>query len=70
MALSPPYIVRVERKPERSFGQTMNDIRFWLDHHTAESISFKPVANVRNGVGFEIAFNSQDQAFLLKREFA
>ncbi len=55
MALSPPYIVPVEKKPERSFGQTMSDIRSCLgDHHMAESISFKPVANVQNGVGFEI----------------
>jgi hypothetical protein len=69
MALSFPCIVRVEKQPERSFGQTMKDIRSWLDHHMAESVSFKPVANARHGVGFEIAFNSEDEACLFERAF-
>jgi hypothetical protein len=69
MALGSPYIVRVEKQPERSFSQTMNDIRSWLDHHMAESISFKPVANARRGVGFEIAFKSENEACLFEQAF-
>ena len=33
MALSPLlFVVRVENKPDRSFGAIMNDVRSWLDH--------------------------------------
>src|ERR1700680_2856426 len=32
MALASPIVVRVEKQPEGSFGETMNVIRFWLDH--------------------------------------
>ena len=32
MALASPIVVRVEKRPEGSFGETMNVIRFWLDH--------------------------------------
>jgi hypothetical protein len=31
MALNPPFVVRVEKKPDRSFGDIMNAIRTWLD---------------------------------------
>ena len=40
MALSLPFVVRIEKKPERSFGATMNDIRTWLDHRGIEPVSF------------------------------
>jgi hypothetical protein len=62
--------VRVEKKPESSFGAAMNDIRAWLDHHKIEPTSFKPVAKAVTGVGFEIGFNSEDEAHLFQREFA
>jgi hypothetical protein len=32
MALNPPFVVRVEKKPGSSFGAIMNEIRTWLDH--------------------------------------
>src|SRR5690348_907754 len=69
MALSPPFVVRVEKKPERSFGDIMNDIRTWLDHRKIEPISFKPVAKADRGVGFEIGFISGDEARLFDQEF-
>ena len=67
MALGPPFIVRIEKQPEGSFGETMNVIRFWLDHCKIQPVSFKPVANARRGVGFEIAFNSADEACLFEQ---
>jgi hypothetical protein len=70
MALNPPFVVRVERQPDRSFGDIMNAIRTWLDHRKIEPVSFEPVARADRGVGFEIAFNSEDEAYLFEREFA
>ena len=48
MALSPPFVVRVEKKP----------------------VWFKPVAKADTGVGFEIGFNSEDDANRFQHEFA
>jgi hypothetical protein len=70
MALNPSFVVRVVEKPDSSFGAIMNDIRAWLDHRKIEPVSFKPVAQADTGVGFEIAFNSEDEAGLFEREFA
>jgi hypothetical protein len=70
MALNPPFVVRVLNKPDSSFGVIMNDIRAWLDHRKIEPVSFKPVAQAETGVGFEIAFNSQDEAKVFQQEFA
>ena len=70
MALDPPFVVRVEKKPGGSFGDIMNAIRTWLDHRNIEPVSFEPVAKADRGVGFEIAFNSEDEAHLFEREFA
>jgi hypothetical protein len=70
MALNPHFVVRVEKKPDLSFGEIMNAIRTWLDHRKIEPISFEPVAKADSGVGFEIAFNSEDEAQLFQREFA
>jgi RNA polymerase sigma-70 factor, ECF subfamily len=69
MTLNPPFVVRVEKKPERSFREIMNDIRTWLDHCKIEPISFKPVAKADRGVGFEIGFGSVDEAHLFDQEF-
>jgi RNA polymerase sigma-70 factor, ECF subfamily len=69
MALSPPFVVRVEKKPGRSFREIMSDIRTWLDHRQIEPISFKPVAKADRGVGFEIGFNSADEAHLFDQHF-
>jgi hypothetical protein len=70
MALNPPFVVRVEKKPDRSFGAIMNDIRTWLDHRRIEPVSFQPVAKADTGLGFEIAFDTEDEAHLFEREFA
>ena len=70
MALSPPFVVRVEKRPGRSFGAIMNEIRTWLDHRKIQPASFNSVFNARRDVGFEIGFNSEDEALLFEREFA
>jgi hypothetical protein len=69
MALNPPFVVRVVKKPESSFGAAMNDIRAWLDHRKIEPVWFKPVAKADSGVGFEITFNSEDEAHLFEEAF-
>ena len=68
MALNPVFIVCVERKPG-AFGDTMNKIRTWLDHCKIQPASFKPVAQDDSGVGFEIRFNSEDEAHLFEGAF-
>jgi hypothetical protein len=70
MTLNSPFVVRVEKQPERSFGEIMNAIRSWLDHRKIEPVSFEPVAKTDRGIGFEIAFNTEDEAHLFQREFA
>jgi len=70
MALNPPFVVRVDKKPERSFGAIINDIRTWLDHRMIEPVSFQPVAKADTGVGFEIAFHTEVEAQLFEQEFA
>jgi len=69
MALNSAFVVRVEKKPERSFREIMSDIRTWLDHRKIEPISFEPVAKADRGVGFEIGFNSADEAHLFDQQF-
>lgn len=69
MALDPSFVVRVEKQPGGTFGETMNNIRSWLDHRHIQPASFNPVANARSGVGFEISFSSEDEAHLFEREF-
>jgi hypothetical protein len=69
MAPDPPFVVRVEKKPRDTFGGTMHDIRIWLDHRHIQPASFNPVTNARSGVGFEIGFNSEDEAELFEQAF-
>ena len=66
MALSSsPFAVHIEKKSGTSFGDTMNEIRTWLDHRRIQPALFKPA-----GVGFEIDFNTEDEAHLFEQEFA
>jgi hypothetical protein len=68
MALGSPFVVRIEQS-EGSFGATMNVIRSWLDHRKIEPASFKSVVEADSGVGFEIAFNSENEARLFEQAF-
>src|SRR5947209_1657449 len=68
MPLNPSFIVRIGKKPG-AFGNTMNEIRSWLDYRHIYPASFAPVAPADSGVGFEISFNSEDEARLFERAF-
>lgn len=67
MAFDPSFIVHIEKKPDGSLGQTMNDIRAWLDHRNIQPALFK---TANHGAGFEIAFIKEDEAHLFRHEFA
>jgi hypothetical protein len=62
MALGPPFVVQIETKSGSSFGDTMNDLRSWLDHRKIQTPSFLPITQPDGGIGFEIGFNSEDEA--------
>ena len=64
-----PFNVRVEKRPEASFGETIGEIRCWLDRHKYLPVSLNPVATRENGVGFEVSFNSEIEADSFQREF-
>jgi len=66
VALSPPFIVRIEKRLPGSFGDTMNELRSWLDHNKIEPTLFKQI----DGVEFEIGFDSEDAARLFQRDFS
>jgi hypothetical protein len=70
MARDPPFVVQIERNQGGSFGETMNAVRIWLDHRHIRPASFNPVTNARSGVGFEISFNTEDEAHLFEQQFA
>jgi hypothetical protein len=69
MALTPRFVVRIEKKPGGSLSEAMSDARSWLDHRKIESASFKTIAEADSDVWFEIGFNSEDEAHLIEREF-
>jgi hypothetical protein len=69
MTFDRSFVVHIEKRPEGSFGETMNSIRSWLDHSHIQPVLFKPVASDRSGVGFEIGFNSEEEARRFEREF-
>ena len=64
-----PFLVQIENVPGKPFGQTMNEVRIWLDHHQIESVSFMPVTQADEGIGFEIGFSREDQAYRFERDF-
>jgi hypothetical protein len=65
-----PLTVHVARKPGRSFSNSMRDARSWLDHHQITATSFKTVTNAKGGIGFDIGFNTEDEASLFESDFA
>ena len=48
----------------------MRDARSWLDHHQITATSFKTVTNAKGGIGFDIGFNTEDEASLFESDFA
>ena len=70
MTLISALTVHIEKKPGRSFSNGMSDARSWLDQHQIESTSFKPITNAEGGIGFDIGFNTEDEASLFESDFA
>jgi hypothetical protein len=70
MALGPPFVVRIEKKPGGSLSEAMSNARYWLDHRKIESVSFKTIAEADSDFWFEIGFNNEHEAHLFKGEFA
>jgi hypothetical protein len=69
MALTIPITITVEQPNGRPLGQTMNEIRSWLDSKKIEPASFTPIV-AGGGVLFEIGFRSHHEAELFQQEFA
>ena len=69
LAFIAKFTVKVERKPGALFGETMNDIRSRLDHPNIQPMSFLPITQIDSGVGFEIAFCTENEAHLFQRDF-
>ena len=69
-AVAIPFNIRVEKRPEASFGQTISEIVAWLDQQEFQPVSMTPVATRKNGVGFEVCFNSEDEANSFQQRFA
>lgn len=69
MARDCPFLVQIKNMPGKPFGQTMNEVRIWLDHHQIESLLFMPVAQADHGIGYKIGFDSEDEAYRFEREF-
>src|SRR3954447_19883128 len=64
------FNVRVEKRPEASFSQTIGEIRSWLDGHNLRSASITPAATREYGLGFEISFHNEDEASTFQRQFS
>lgn len=60
--------VRIER-PEKPFGETMNEIRSWLDSHKIQPADFRP-ASSGGAAAFEIRFAHEDEARLFEEAFS
>ena len=65
-----PHLSCVSKNSRKvPFGETMNNMRSWLDHRKIQPALFNSVFNALSGVGFEIGFNSEDEAELFERQF-
>ena len=59
-----PTVIRAE-----NLGETMNDIRTWLDAEKIEPVDFKTVVS-HAGIGFEISFETEQEAERFQERFA
>ena len=63
MALATPTVIRAG-----NLGDTMNNIRTWLDSEKIEPVEFKTVVS-QAGIGFEISFRSEQEAERFQQRF-
>ncbi|HXO02186.1 MAG TPA: hypothetical protein VN900_09015 [Stellaceae bacterium] len=62
--MATPTVIRAE-----NLGETMNDIRTWLDAEKIEPVDFKTVVS-HAGIGFEISFETEQEAERFQERFA
>jgi hypothetical protein len=63
------YSIYIETPVGTPLGDSINDIRPWLDRHKIELVEFKSEA--KDGtITLDICFRSQDEAQLFERDFA
>ena len=68
MALSRPVVIRAKNQTNIPLGNTMNEIRSWLDSEHVAIATFKTVAH-HEGLSFEISFKSTQDASRFQRQF-
>ena len=62
------YSICIETPVGTPLGDSMNDVRPWLDRHKIEPVEFK--SETKSGVvTLDIRFRSQDEARLFERDF-
>jgi hypothetical protein len=69
MALRTPVVVQPKTARDMPLGETMRDIRIWLDSERIEPVEFKAVVG-RAGLGFEISFRDVNDAERFQERFA
>ena len=62
--MATPTVIRAE-----DLGNTMNDIRTWLDAEKIQPVDFRTVVGSA-GIGFEISFRLDHEAERFQRRFA
>jgi hypothetical protein len=68
MELSIPNVIRTENLRDTPLGDTMNEIRIWLDSKKIQPVDFKTVVS-RGAFGFEISFKSERDAERFQQRF-
>ena len=69
MALRRPVVVQPKTARDLPLGETMRDMRIWLDRERIEPVEFKAVVG-RAGLGFEISFRDEHEAERFQERFA
>ena len=62
--------VNIESTTQTSFGDTMSDIRTWLDNKKIEPVEFKTIPGAGSTVSLTIRFATEVEAILFEQEFA
>jgi hypothetical protein len=63
------YCIFIETPVGAPLGESIKDIRPWLDRHNIEPIEFKSETQ-RGVITLDIRFRSQDEALLFEQDFA
>jgi hypothetical protein len=63
------YSVHIETPVGTSLGDSMNNIRLWLDKHKIDPVEFRAERSDTGAFAFNIRFRSQDEAHLFEQDF-